>query len=105
MPAKKTGPGKTIGSAFLASAVASAVLTFQTAPPANAAGVEKCYGISLAGRNDCAAGPGTTCAGTSTVDFQGNAWKLVPTGSCETIERLDGRTGSLDPLMRDLPDM
>ncbi len=35
---------------------------------------EKCYGVSMAGKNDCAAGPGTTCAGTSKMDFQGNAW-------------------------------
>jgi uncharacterized membrane protein len=46
---------------------------------------EKCYGIALAGKNDCAAGPGTTCAGTSTVDYQGNAWKYVDTGECEAM--------------------
>lgn len=94
-----------ISAAFVAGAVASAVLALETAPDAKAAGLEKCYGIALAGRNDCAAGPGTTCAGTSTVDFQGNAWKLVPSGTCETIERDDGRTGDLDPLMRDIPEM
>lgn len=70
--------------------------------------MEKCYGVSLAGANDCAAGPGTTCAGTSTVDFQGNAWSLVPAGNCETIEvpaMADGtpREGSLEPLERDVP--
>lgn len=57
----------------------------------------KCYGVSLAGENDCAAGPGTTCAGTSTVDYQGNAWKLVPAGTCESIETPNG-TGSLEPI-------
>lgn len=46
---------------------------------------EKCYGVALAGKNDCAAGPGTSCAGTSTVDYQGNAWKYVSEGSCETM--------------------
>ncbi|WP_265563572.1 BufA1 family periplasmic bufferin-type metallophore [Sphingomicrobium arenosum] len=40
----------------------------------------KCYGVALAGKNDCAAGPGTSCAGTSTVDYQGNAWKYVDGG-------------------------
>mgnify|MGYP005994965969 CR=1 FL=1 len=45
---------------------------------------EKCFGIALAGQNDCAAGPGTSCAGTSTVDYQGNAWKYVDKGECET---------------------
>ena len=64
--------------------------------------------MSLAGANDCAAGPGTTCAGTSTVDYQGNAWTLVATGTCAEIElpeMADGkaRTGSLEALDRDLP--
>ena len=64
---------------------------------------EKCFGVSLAGQNDCAAGPGTTCAGTSTVDYQGNAWTLVPAGTCETMELPGGRVGSLEELDRDLP--
>jgi uncharacterized membrane protein len=64
--------------------------------------MEKCYGVSKAGENDCAAGAGTSCAGTSTVDYQGNAWKLVPAGSCEKMD-VDGKKGSLTPLDRDLP--
>jgi uncharacterized membrane protein len=59
--------------------------------------MEKCYGVSLAGKNDCAAGPGTTCAGTSKVDYQGNAWKNVPTGTCTTIKTPKGM-GSLAPI-------
>lgn len=55
---------------------------------------EHCFGIALAGQNDCAAGPGTSCAGTSTVDYQKNAWKLVPAGTCESIVTPDGH-GSL----------
>ena len=75
---------------------------------AHAATGEKCYGISLAGENDCAAGPGTSCAGTSTVDYQGNAWTIVDKGTCEDIKlpsASDGskRTGSLTALDRDLP--
>mgnify|MGYP003555889175 CR=1 FL=1 len=61
------------------------------------AGQEKCYGVSLAGKNDCAAGPGTTCAGTSKVDYQGNAWKNVPKGTCTTIKTPKGM-GSLQPV-------
>ena len=61
--------------------------------------MEKCYGISKAGQNDCAAGPGTSCAGSSTRDYQGNAWKLVPKGSCESIETPKGN-GSLTPINR-----
>ncbi len=56
--------------------------------------MEKCYGVSMAGKNDCAAGPGTTCAGTSKTDYQGNAWQNVPKGSCTTIKTPKG-TGSL----------
>ena len=55
---------------------------------------EKCYGISMAGKNDCAAGPGTTCAGTSKVDYQGNAWKYVAKGTCTAMKTPKG-TGSL----------
>ena len=50
-----------------------------------AAEKEKCYGIAKAGKNDCAAGEGTSCAGTSTVDYQGNAWKYTAPGECEAI--------------------
>ena len=61
--------------------------------------MEKCYGVAKAGKNDCAAGPGTSCAGTSTRDYQGDAWKLVPKGSCENIETPKGK-GSLTPIKR-----
>ena len=55
---------------------------------------DKCYGIALAGENDCKAGAGTSCEGTSTVDFQGNAWTYTPRGSCEFIVTPNG-TASL----------
>lgn len=58
--------------------------------------VEKCYGVALAGTNDCKAGAGTSCAGTSKVDYQGNAWKNVPAGTCVTIQTPKG-AGSLKP--------
>ncbi|GBD47734.1 BufA1 family periplasmic bufferin-type metallophore [Methylopila sp. Yamaguchi] len=61
------------------------------------AGKEKCYGVALKGQNDCAAGAGTTCAGTSKVDFQGNAWKAVPAGTCVTMKTAKGM-GSLSPI-------
>ena len=70
---------------------------------ATAAGKEKCFGVSLAGKNDCAAGAGTTCAGTSKVDYQGNAWTLVDAGTCETMDVPGDRMGSLKELKRDLP--
>lgn len=63
---------------------------------------DKCFGIALAGENDCAAGPGTSCEGTSTVDFQGNSWILAPKGSCKYIISPAG-SGSLEALDRDRP--
>lgn len=89
-------------SATLATAVALAAATVVASTPANAKdSMEKCYGVALAGENDCKAGPGTSCEGTSNVDYQGNSWKLVPAGTCESIELPGGRTGSLEPLDRD----
>ena len=96
----------TAKSLAVASAVAAALSAQATTASAQAK--EKCYGVSLAGKNDCAAGPGTTCAGTSTVNYQGNAWTLVDAGTCKDIDlpaMADGtpREGSLEPLKRDLP--
>ena len=95
-----------VKTAAVAGAVAAALSAHATT--ATAQEKEKCYGVSLAGENDCAAGPGTTCAGTSTVDYQGNAWTLVDAGTCTEIElpeMADGteRMGSLEELERDLP--
>jgi uncharacterized membrane protein len=59
--------------------------------------MDRCYGIALKGDNDCAAGAGTTCAGTAAADYQGNAWKYVPKGTCENIKTPSG-TGSLEPI-------
>jgi uncharacterized membrane protein len=92
-----------VTSALLASAVATAMVSMASAAPltkdeaaaAVAAHKEKCYGVALKGQNDCAAGPGTTCQGTSTMDFQGNAWKFVRGGTCTTIEVPGGAHGSL----------
>lgn len=96
----------TVKTLAVAGAVAAALAATTTTVSAQAK--EKCYGISKAGENDCAAGPGTTCAGTSTVDYQGNAWTLVDAGTCESMElpaQADGsaRKGSLAALERDLP--
>jgi len=58
---------------------------------------EKCFGVAMAGKNDCAAGPGTTCAGTAKTDYQGNAWKYVPAGTCTTMKTPKGM-GSLSAI-------
>lgn len=96
----------TISSLVLASAVSTALATFAVAGPltkaeadaAVAAKKDKCFGVALKGQNDCAAGPGTTCQGTSTVDFQGSAWKFVQGGTCTSIEVPGGKKGSLKPV-------
>ncbi len=95
-------------SLAIASVVAIAVGTLSLTPVAaeKSKGKEKCYGVSKAGKNDCAAGPGTTCAGTSKVDYQGNAWTFVEKGMCEKIElpkqaNDEERKGALKPLKRD----
>lgn len=99
-----------ISAALLAGAVTSALATMASAAPltkaeadaAVAAHKEKCFGVALKGQNDCAAGPGTTCQGTSVKDFQGNSWKFVQGGTCASLELPGGRHGSPKPLTRDI---
>ena len=74
----------------LGASVLAALAATATVPANAAASKEKCYGIALKGQNDCAAGPGTTCAGTSKVDYQQNAWKLVPAGTCVSMKTPNG---------------
>lgn len=84
--------------AALASMAGAGPLTKAEGEAAVAAHKEKCFGVALKGQNDCAAGPGTTCQGTSTVDFQGNAWKFVQGGTCTSIVLPNGKHGSLKPV-------
>jgi uncharacterized membrane protein len=73
-----------ISTAFLATPVAAA-------EPAKAQ--EKCFGVALKGKNDCAAGPGTSCAGSSKLDHQSDAWVFVPKGTCEKVASKTSPTG------------
>ena len=99
-------------SVLVASAFAAAIGGFAAAPAtaadaamekmmkessdAIAAGkMEKCYGVALKGQNDCAGGA-ASCAGTSTVDYQGDAYKIVAAGTCATMQTPKG-PGSLTP--------
>jgi len=84
---------RTMTAAAMAFALGSALSIAALPNVAQAEGMEKCFGVSLAGKNDCAAGPGTTCAGTSTIDYQGNAWTLVPEGTCEETASPTSPTG------------
>jgi uncharacterized membrane protein len=89
---------KTVTAASLACALGAALTV--AAPAAHAASTadgpgatEKCFGVALKGKNDCKAGAGTTCAGTSKKDFQGNAWSMVPKGTCAKTASKTSPTG------------
>ena len=83
----------TLPAAALALALGAALSLSAGTASAEETGKEKCFGVALKGKNDCAAGPGTTCAGTAKADYQGNAWKLVPKGSCEKTASPTSPTG------------
>ncbi len=76
---------KTLSAALAASLTLALASAAHAGPAPAQPGADKCYGVSLAGKNDCAAGAGTSCAGTSAVDFDGHAWKYVAKGSCEAM--------------------
>lgn len=81
----------TLSAAALAIALGAAFAA--TPAAAQQADMEKCYGVAMKGKNDCKAGAGTTCAGTSKIDYQGNAWNLVPKGTCEKTASPTSPTG------------
>jgi uncharacterized membrane protein len=89
-----------ITAATLATALASALTLLASSASAGPVppqpSMDKCYGVALKGQNDCAAGAGTTCAGTSKVDYQGNSWKYVAKGTCDSIVTPKGH-GTLTP--------
>jgi uncharacterized membrane protein len=111
MTSRKTVSATVVAGAVAAALSGASLLSSTTA--AKAADV-KCFGVAMAGQNDCKAGAGTTCAGTSKVDYQGNSWTLVKEGTCETAMPVlaktgkevmlpDGKMGSLTELKRDIP--
>jgi len=96
MKAKSVAAAAAIGSAFAAALTMIATPAFAAPKPPQPT-MDKCFGIATKGDNDCAAGPGTTCAGTASTDYQGTAWKYVPKGTCATIKTPKG-TGSIEPI-------
>lgn len=82
--------------AALAAALALAIAAGSAHAAAPSKPMEKCYGVAQAGKNDCKAGAGTSCAGTSRIAYQGDAWKLVKAGTCTKIKTPKG-FGSLAP--------
>ena len=87
---------KTTAVALAAGVLSALTVAAQAASDDAKTSKEKCYGVALAGKNDCAAGPVTSCAGTSRVDYQTDAWKYVEAGSCTKITTPKGH-GSLTP--------
>jgi uncharacterized membrane protein len=86
-------------SLAIAGALTSALTMVASTAQAQQPAKEKCFGVALKGQNDCAAGAGTTCAATSKVDYQGNAWKLVDKGACVATKTPLG-AGSLTAIKR-----
>jgi uncharacterized membrane protein len=93
----KTAIGAATLAASLAAAMTLVAAQASAAPKAAQPSMDKCYGVALKGQNDCKAGAGTTCAGTSKIDYQPDAWKYVAKGSCETIKTPKGH-GTLEPM-------
>ena len=89
-----TATTRTLSATALVLALGSALsmATVSTVQAADA-NMEKRFGVAMKGKNDCAAGAGTTCAGTAKMDYQANSWKFVPKGTCTTTESKTSPTG------------
>ena len=87
---------KTVTALALAGALGTALSVGYAPTPASAAGQEKCYGVALKGQNDCKAGM-HDCAGMSTIDYDGQSFKLVPAGTCTSMKTPNGM-GMLEPM-------
>ena len=96
MNSKRAFTSATIAGSFAAALSMIAAPAFAAPKPPQPT-MDKCYGIAMKGDNDCAAGAGTTCAGTSNADYQGNAWKYVAKGTCDTMKTPKGM-GALQPI-------
>lgn len=89
----QTTTSRYASAAALTLALGAAMTLAATPVAAQTADKEKCFGVALKGKNDCKAGAGTTCAGTSKIDYQGNAWSLVPAGTCAKTVSKTSPTG------------
>lgn len=95
---KKTALGVSALAGAVAMAISGATFFSSTDHAVAADGKEKCYGVALAGKNDCAAGAGTTCAGTSKVDYQANSWSYVDAGTCGKMDFGGGHMGTMEAM-------
>jgi len=67
-----------------AMALSTAMATAMAPVPAQAADMEKCYGVVKAGHNDCGAN-GHSCAGAAATDGDANEWVMIPAGLCDRL--------------------
>jgi uncharacterized membrane protein len=74
----------TIQAAIAGLLALGLVGSISAAPVAPDATKDKCYGISKAGQNDCAAGK-HSCAGQTKADNDPMDWKYVAKGTCENV--------------------
>ena len=89
----QSSTSRCVTAAGLALAMSAALTIAATPIAAQAAETDKCFAVALKGKNDCKAGAGTTCAGTSKIDYQGNSWSMVPKGTCEKTVSKTSPTG------------
>lgn len=91
---------------IIQSAVASLLALGMTAGGGSAfaakGGIDHCAGIAKAGKNDCGTAT-TSCAGTSKVDRDKNAWIAVPKGTCEKI--IGGRLADSGEIAKHVKEM
>ncbi|MFO1259404.1 MAG: DUF2282 domain-containing protein [Gammaproteobacteria bacterium] len=78
-------------AAIASAAAITAAAAITKAHAADEPSQEKCYGIVKAEMNDCQTAT-TSCAGSATVDNQGDAFVFLPKGLCDKIVG-----GSLEP--------
>ena len=84
----RTLAGAVVGAAAVAGALALVEEPARTLGEMGhtETGKEKCYGIVLAGENACASqGGGHTCGRLATLDYSGQEWTLVASGTCQKM--------------------
>ncbi len=89
---------KTLTALAVAGAMATALSMTAVPHAAQAQDMEKCFGVALKGQNDCKAGA-HDCKGHSTVDYDGESFKMVAKGTCTSMQTPHG-PGSLEPIER-----
>lgn len=83
---KKSSKTLLTTAGILAAAVASVQSANAHMEPKTGEGMEKCYGVVKAHKNDCASQANKhSCAGQAKVDNDPNEWTKLPKGLCEKL--------------------